>query len=88
MLNDITDRVKAQEALAASETNYRNLFDHTLLGMEVVDGQTGKMVLANHAIARMFGFKSPEEMVGIDPTTFCRKTWNGCQEMAESWPTP
>ncbi len=66
MLNDITDRVKALEALAASEAKYRALFDHTLLGMEVVDAATGKIVLANHAMARMFGFKSPEDMVGID----------------------
>ncbi len=52
MLNDITDRVKALEALAASETKYRELFEHTLLGMEVVDGETGKITLANHAMAQ------------------------------------
>ncbi|MBN2098894.1 MAG: PAS domain S-box protein, partial [Dehalococcoidia bacterium] len=66
---DITERRRTQEELAATETNYRNLFNQTLLGMEVVDSQTGKVVLANHAIARMFGFSSPEEMVGLDAIT-------------------
>jgi PAS domain S-box-containing protein/putative nucleotidyltransferase with HDIG domain len=69
MLNDITDRVKVQEALIASERDYKNLFEQTMLGMEVIDGQTGKVLLANHAIARMFGFESPEEMVGLDGVT-------------------
>jgi PAS domain S-box-containing protein/putative nucleotidyltransferase with HDIG domain len=69
MLSDMTERMKAQEALAASETSYRNLFEQTMMGMELLDGQTGRVVLANHALARMFGFKSPEEMVGIDGIT-------------------
>jgi len=67
---DITDRKKAQEALMASETKYRNLFEHTLLGMEVIDGETGKVVLSNHSMARMFGFKSPEEMAGTNPMDY------------------
>jgi PAS domain S-box-containing protein/putative nucleotidyltransferase with HDIG domain len=67
---DITERKKAQEALMASETKYRNLFEHTLLGMEVIDGETGKVVLSNHSIARMFGFKSPEEMAGTNPMDY------------------
>ncbi|MDM8001058.1 MAG: PAS domain S-box protein [Dehalococcoidia bacterium] len=66
---DVTQRRQVQEALAASEMKYRDLFDQTLLGMEVVDGQTGRVVLANHAIARMFGFDSPEEMIGLDAIT-------------------
>ncbi len=70
MLADITERVQAQEALAASEANYRDLFEHTMVGMEVVDTETMKVVLANHSMARMFGFKSPEEMVGTEPLSY------------------
>ncbi|HWR70148.1 MAG TPA: PAS domain S-box protein, partial [Dehalococcoidia bacterium] len=67
---DITKRRRTQEALAASETNYRNLFEHTLLGMEVVDLQTGKTVLANRSLARMFGFKSVADMIGTKPLDY------------------
>ncbi len=67
---DITEQKKIQEALAASETKYKDLFDHTLLGMEVIDAQTGKVVLANRSIANMFGFKSPDDMVGTSPIDY------------------
>ena len=67
---DISERKMAQEALRTSEVNYRNLFENTLMGMEVVDAETMKVVLANHSMARMFGFKSPEDMVGTEPLAY------------------
>ena len=70
LVNDITDRKQAEEALAESERKYKDLFEQTLLGMEVVDGQTGKTVLANRSLARMFGFKSPADMVGTNPLDY------------------
>ncbi len=70
LVNDITDRKRAEEALAESEKKYKDLFEHTLLGMEVVDGQTGRTVLANRSLARMFGFKTPADMVGTNPLDY------------------
>jgi PAS domain S-box-containing protein len=67
---DISDRKAAEEALRNSEAKYKALFDHTLLGMEVIDGQTGKTVLANRSLARMFGFESPADMIGINPLDY------------------
>ncbi|MBN2099639.1 MAG: PAS domain S-box protein [Dehalococcoidia bacterium] len=69
-IRDMTSRKKAEEALIQSQTKYKNLFEHTLLGLEVIDGQTGKTVLANRSLARMFGFKSPADMVGTDPLDY------------------
>ncbi len=67
---DITERVKSQEALLASETNYKNLFEATLLGTEVIDAETGRVVLANSAVARIFGLGSAEEAIGINPMDY------------------
>ncbi len=67
---DVTDRVRSQEALLASETNYKRLFEATLLGTEVIDAETGKVVLANSAVARIFGLKSAEEAIGITPMEY------------------
>ncbi|MBN2098893.1 MAG: PAS domain S-box protein, partial [Dehalococcoidia bacterium] len=68
--SDITELKRAQEALTASELNYRNLFGHTLMGLEVVDAETMKVVLANDSMAKMFGFDSPEDMVGTEPLAY------------------
>jgi PAS domain S-box-containing protein/putative nucleotidyltransferase with HDIG domain len=67
---DISGRKRTEEALKDSEAKYRDLFEHTLLGMEVVDAETMKVVLANHSMARMSGFKSPEDMVGTVPLDY------------------
>ena len=67
---DVTERKHVEEALRESEIKYRDLFEHTLLGMEVIDGSTGSVLLANHSMARMFGFKSPAEMVGTNPMDY------------------
>lgn len=69
-VNDITQRKQAQEALIQGERNYKHLFENTLDGLEVVDGETGKVVLANPVCAKIFGFASPADMVGIDPLEY------------------
>jgi len=69
-LTDVTEHRSAEEELKQSEEKYRNLFETTQDGVEVIDGETGRIVLANEAAARMFGFNSPGEMVGIDPLEF------------------
>lgn len=67
---DISRQKEAQAALEASEAKYRNLFDHSLQGIEVLDPDTGRVVLANRSMARMFGFPSPESVVGVNPLEY------------------
>ncbi len=57
----------AEEALRDSERSYKNLFDSALTGVVVIDGETRKVIVANAAVARIFGFESAEEVVGVNP---------------------
>ncbi|MCX5990825.1 MAG: PAS domain S-box protein [Chloroflexi bacterium] len=50
-----------------SELLYRVIFEATLDGLEVIDAETGRVVLANQAMAKIFGFTFPTEMIGLNP---------------------
>jgi PAS domain S-box-containing protein len=59
---DVTERHEAREALAASETRYRQLVAHMQEGLWVV-GADGITAFVNPRMAEMLG-TTPEEMVG------------------------
>src|SRR4030043_25906 len=63
---DITERKQADEKLRQSEERYRALFDNSVTGTLVVDAETMKVVIGNQAAAKMFGFRSAEEGIGVD----------------------
>lgn len=65
---DISERKLAEEKLRQSEENYRVLFESSVPGSLVVDAETGRVVRANQAAARMFGFVSADDVLGIDPS--------------------
>ena len=65
---DITERKQAEEKLQQSKENYRALFDSSVIGALVVDAETMKVVMANEATLKMFGFGSPE--AGVNPLDF------------------
>jgi PAS domain S-box-containing protein len=65
---DITKRKQAEEKLLQSKENYRALFDSSVIGALVVDAETMKVVMANQATLKMFGFGSPE--AGVNPLDF------------------
>jgi len=70
--HDITERKRTEEALKDSEAKYRRVFESTQTAMEIISMETGLVVLANEAIARTFGFKSPADMVGQDSMNYLR----------------
>jgi len=67
---DITERKRAEEKLRQSEENYRVLFHSSVMGTIVLDTETMKVVIANQAAVKMFGFSSIEEIRGMDPLAF------------------
>jgi two-component system cell cycle sensor histidine kinase/response regulator CckA len=59
---DITQRKRAEEALQTAEGKYRGIFENALEGIyQSTPG--GKYISANPALARMFGFTSPQELI-------------------------
>jgi PAS domain S-box-containing protein len=59
--SDITERKLAEEAVRKSEEKYRNLFDNALEGVYQSTPE-GRLISANMAFARMFGYASPEDI--------------------------
>jgi two-component system, NarL family, sensor histidine kinase UhpB len=59
---DITDRMEAEEERRQAEEKYRSIFENAVEGIfqTTVDGQ---FLTANPAMARMFGYASPEELL-------------------------
>ena len=59
---DITEHKRAHDELEKSRKNYKDMFDNAMEGIfQSTHGGRHKMV--NPAHARMFGYKSPEDMV-------------------------
>ncbi len=61
-IEDITDRKQAAEALRESEEKYRNIFNDAILGIYQTTPE-GRILSANPALARMYGYDTPEELI-------------------------
>ena len=62
---DITDSMRAEQALRESEENFRAIFSSVREGIFVTDPETGKFIEVNPAGCQMFGY-SREEIIGSD----------------------
>lgn len=62
MLTDITKRKVAEEALLRSETKFRSIFENAVEGI-FQSTPDGALITVNPAMARIFGYVSPEEMI-------------------------
>jgi len=65
---DITERKQAKCALIESEKRYRSLFEFMEEGFLRADAN-GIIIMANMAIAKMCGYQSPDEMIGLHMKT-------------------
>ncbi|HZQ68701.1 MAG TPA: PAS domain S-box protein [Terriglobales bacterium] len=61
-VQDITERKQAEEALRQAEEKYRGMFEDAAVGMYECD-PAGRLLTANRALAKMFGYSSPQDML-------------------------
>jgi PAS domain S-box-containing protein len=64
VVRDVTDDLRAQQALALTETRYQDLFG--CLPTPIVLHRDGRVLDANPAAAALFGFREPSAMLGTD----------------------
>jgi len=59
---DISDRKQAEEALKQAEAKYRSIFENATEGI-FQTAPDGRYLSANPALARMYGYDSPSELI-------------------------
>ncbi|OQX01034.1 MAG: hypothetical protein BWK80_60825 [Desulfobacteraceae bacterium IS3] len=59
---EILERKQCELFLRISEQGYRDIFDNAPIGIFQTSVE-GRLMKANHALARMFGYDSPDEMI-------------------------
>ncbi|MBD2310905.1 EAL domain-containing protein [Desertifilum sp. FACHB-1129] len=62
LMLDITERQRAEEALQEAEAKYRSIFENTIEGIFQTT-RDGKYLSANPALARIYGYSSPSELL-------------------------
>ncbi len=59
---DITSQLAAERALRESESRYRSLVEGSIQGIAIVQDES--ILFVNQAVAKMFGYHRPDELVG------------------------
>ena len=62
LYQDITERRRAEEALRQAEEKYRSIFEEAIVGI-FQTSPDGRYISANPALAHMYGYDSPEELM-------------------------
>lgn len=64
---DITERKRAEAALMESEARFRNIIEGSIQGVSIVNAAR-KPLFVNQALANIFGYDSPDEILALDST--------------------
>ena len=62
MYEDISERIRAEEARCRAEEKFRGLFENAVEGIFLTTAD-GRYLSVNPALARMCGYRSPDEMI-------------------------
>ncbi|PZV16015.1 MAG: GGDEF domain-containing protein [Pseudanabaena sp.] len=62
LINDVTQKMQAEEALKRAEAKYRSIFENAIEGIfqTTVDG---RFLIANPMLAKIYGYESPESLI-------------------------
>ncbi len=62
LVNDVTQKMQAEEALKKAEARYRGIFEHAIEGIfqSTVDG---RFLISNPMLAEIYGYASPEDLI-------------------------
>ena len=82
---DVTERIRAQEALRQSEERYRRFIDEDMTG-NLIMKPDGSIVTCNPAFARIFGFDSIEEARSANFFSLLHTKKEGVELLAELRP--
>ncbi|TAG48376.1 MAG: PAS domain S-box protein [Oscillatoriales cyanobacterium] len=63
---EMAERQQTEAALQRSETKFRNIFENSQVGIYRVRLSDGLLLDANQRHANLFGFDSPEEIIGLE----------------------
>jgi len=81
--NDITERKQAEDALKASERNFRNSMDNSSIGIRISD-KKGNSLYSNQALLDIFGYRNHNEIQNNPPQNFyspeCYTAWKSRNE--------
>jgi len=61
-VEDVTEQVSSQRQIAEAELRYRSIFENSVIGMFQTTAD-GRYLAANRALARLYGYATPEELV-------------------------
>lgn len=79
---DITERKRAEEALQASEANYRDLFESTRDAIMVFEAPSGRAISANSSAVRMFGATDEQDFLSRKPWEYSPELQpDGCRSV-------
>jgi len=71
-IRDVTERVRAEEALKESEERFRQLFEHSVDALFVIHDQTREIMDCNKEACRSLGY-SREELLALRLDDFARE---------------
>jgi PAS domain S-box-containing protein len=81
--NDITQRKQVEEALQRSEAKFRTIFENSQVGIFRTRFSDGLILDANQRLAELFGFDSPNEIIGLKQSIDYYVNFNDRQQAIE-----